>query len=41
VLKKAELTLRKMLKNYGYSEKVADELWKWCDFSEKKGVASF
>jgi hypothetical protein len=25
----------------GYSEKVAAELWKWCDFTDKKGVASF
>jgi hypothetical protein len=30
-----------MLISYGYSKKVADELWKWYDFSEKKGVASF
>jgi len=28
-----------MLISYGYSKKVADELWKWYDFSEKKGVA--
>jgi len=38
---KAKLTLRKMLNARGYSEKAADELWKWYDFSEKKGVASF
>jgi hypothetical protein len=25
-----------MLNNCGYSGKVADELWKWYDFSEKK-----
>jgi hypothetical protein len=30
-----------MLVSYGYSKKVAEELWKWYDFSEKKGVASF
>jgi hypothetical protein len=30
-----------MLISYGYSKKVADELWKWYNFSEKKGVASF
>jgi len=41
VCKEAKLNLRKMLNNHGYSEKVADELWKWYDFSEKKGVASF
>jgi len=30
-----------MLDECGYSEKAADELWKWYDFSEKKGVASY
>jgi hypothetical protein len=30
-----------MLVSYGYSEKVADELWKWYDFSEKKGAANY
>jgi hypothetical protein len=39
--KKARLIFKQMLLNYGYSEKVADELWKWYDFSEKKGIASF
>jgi hypothetical protein len=37
----AKLTLRKMLDDCGYSAEAADELWKWYDFSEKKGVASF
>jgi predicted Ser/Thr protein kinase len=41
VCNKAKLTLRKMLNEHGYSEKAADELWKWYDFYEKKGVASF
>jgi len=39
--KKAKLTFKNLLLTYGYSEKFADELWKWYDFSEKKGVASF
>jgi hypothetical protein len=29
------------LKQRGYSEKVIDEIWKWYDFSEKKGAASY
>jgi hypothetical protein len=39
--KKAKLNFRILFVSYGYSEEVADELWKWCDFSEKKGAASF
>jgi hypothetical protein len=39
--KKAKLTFTSLLVSYGYSEKVVDELWKWYDFSEKKGVANF
>jgi hypothetical protein len=38
---KAKLTFKKLLISHGYSEKVADELWKWYTFSEKKGVASY
>ena len=38
---KAKLTFKTLLINYGYSENVADEAWKWYDSSEKKGVASF
>ena len=30
-----------MLKKRGYSTKTIEELWKWYDFSEKKGIASF
>jgi hypothetical protein len=30
-----------MLKNKGFSEGALTKLWKWYDFSEKKGVASF
>jgi len=34
-------SFRIMLKRYGYSGKVIRELWKWYDYLEKKGVASF
>jgi hypothetical protein len=30
-----------LLKQYGYSDKVIKELWKWYDSSERKEVASF
>jgi hypothetical protein len=30
-----------LLKQQGYSEKAVEELWKWYDFSERKGVASY
>jgi hypothetical protein len=33
--------LKAQLKKEGYSDKMVDELWKWYDSSEKKGVASF
>jgi hypothetical protein len=39
--KKAKLTFKNLLIGYEHSEKVADELWKWYDFSEKKGIASY
>jgi len=39
--KKAKLSFTNLLARYGYSEQVADELWKWYNFLEKKGVASF
>jgi hypothetical protein len=35
-----ERSLREMVCDFGYSERVAAELWKWYDTS-KKGVASF
>jgi hypothetical protein len=41
LVKRAKLGFRNLIVKRGYSEKVADELWKWYDFSEKKGVASF
>ncbi len=30
-----------LLKQRGCSEKAIKELWKWFDYSEKKGVASY
>jgi hypothetical protein len=39
--KKAKLTFESLLVSYGYSEKVADELWKWYDSSGKKGLANY
>jgi hypothetical protein len=41
LVKRAKLGFKTLIVKRGYSEKVADELWKWYDFSEKKGVASF
>ena len=41
LVKRAKLGFRNLIVKRGYSEEVADELWKWYDFSEKKGVASF
>jgi hypothetical protein len=37
----AKRTFKKLLVSHGYSEKFADALWTWYNFSEKKGVASF
>jgi hypothetical protein len=34
-------SLKAQLKKEGYSDKMIDELWKWYDASEMKGVASF
>ena len=31
----------KMLKVVGYSTEALEELWKWYDYSEKQGVASY
>jgi len=30
-----------LLLKEGYSKKVIEELWKWYDYREKKGVASY
>jgi hypothetical protein len=34
-------SFEKMLKTRGCSQRAITELWKWFDYSEKKGVASF
>jgi hypothetical protein len=39
--RKPKRIFKNMLIANGHSGKVADELWKWYDFSKKKGVASF
>jgi len=39
--KKVELNFKQLIANSGGSEKTADELWKWYNPSEKRGVASF
>ena len=41
VKSEARLAFKYLITRRGYSDRVADELWKWYDFSEKKGVASF
>jgi hypothetical protein len=38
---KTEEMFKDLLITSGYSREAARELWKWYDFSEKKGVASF
>ncbi len=32
---------KELLSTRGYDAELADLLWKWYDFTEKKGVASF
>jgi len=38
---KAKKSFNILLKQHGCSEKAIKELWKWFDYSEKKGVASY
>jgi hypothetical protein len=38
---KAKNSFNMLLKQHGYSEKAIEKLWKWYDYSEKKGVASY
>lgn len=38
---KSKNFFKHMLKNQGYTEDAVEKLWKWYDYSEKKGVASF
>jgi hypothetical protein len=40
-MKNTENDFKRLLKDSGSSTKAADELWKWYDYSQKKGVASF
>jgi hypothetical protein len=39
--KESELGFKSLLFSKGYTGKAVEELWKWFDSSEKKGVASF
>jgi hypothetical protein len=32
---------RQMLKPHNYSDEAIEELWKWYDSTEKKGIASY
>jgi hypothetical protein len=41
VTKSAKVEFRELILKRGYSEKIAEEIWKWYDFSEKKKVTSF
>lgn len=38
---KSKDSFNSLLKQRGYSDKAIEQLWKWYDYSEKKGVASF
>jgi len=38
---KAKKIFNILLKQRGYSEKAIEKLWKWYDYSEKKGAASY
>jgi hypothetical protein len=38
---KAKLSFSQLLIKSGYSQQAADELWKWYNPQERKGVASF
>jgi len=38
---KVDKSFQALLKHSGCSENAINELWKWFDYSEKKGVASF
>ena len=37
----AKTSFNVLLKQRGYSERAISKLWKWYDYSERKGVASF
>ena len=35
---KEPITFKFMLKQKGYSDRAVEEIWKWYDFSERKGI---
>jgi hypothetical protein len=39
--KKDKQVFKKLIASSGLSEEAAEELWKWYDPAEKKGIASF
>jgi hypothetical protein len=41
ILSDEERSFKNLLANYGRKLKRVDELWKWYDFTEKTGIASF
>jgi hypothetical protein len=41
VLMNPSKVFSQMLEKRGYSTKAIEEMWKWYDYSEKKGVASY
>jgi hypothetical protein len=38
---KPPTSLRSLLKRHGYSDETVEAIWKWYDFHDRKGVASF
>jgi len=38
---KSAQSFKVLLKMHGYTDRAIREIWKWYDFSERKGAASF
>jgi hypothetical protein len=38
---KAKKSFIMLMKQQGYSDEAIEKLWKWYDYSERKGVASY
>ena len=38
---KSKESFSMLMKQQGYSEEAIEKLWKWYDYSERKGVASY
>jgi hypothetical protein len=38
---KPNKTFKQLLKSQRYSKETIDKMWKWYDYAEKKGVASY